>query len=189
MMSDVCKHCQDSPCQQSCPTGAIVYNEFGDVYVQTDICNGCGYCISACPFGVLGRNEEDGHAHKCTLCYDRQKHGDIPACAKSCPTASIQFGPVPELRERARDGSRRSRAGQHGGVSVRRGGNGEYAPLNSFFLLDDHPNDYNLPEAPPQPFKGMKQPLRGQPADQRDAGCAGRRLPRQAERKGTADAE
>ncbi|MDQ3812352.1 MAG: 4Fe-4S dicluster domain-containing protein, partial [Armatimonadota bacterium] len=67
MMSDVCKHCEDAPCQQACPTGAIIYNEFGNVYVQGDICNGCGYCVSACPFGVLGRSPEDGHAHKCTL--------------------------------------------------------------------------------------------------------------------------
>src|SRR5579883_233808 len=72
MMSDVCKHCEEAPCQEACPTGSIIYNEFGDVYVQPDICNGCGYCIPACPFGVLGRSEYDGHAHKCTLCYDRQ---------------------------------------------------------------------------------------------------------------------
>src|SRR5437660_640315 len=81
MMSDVCKHCEDAPCQQSCPTGSIIYNEFGNVYVQNDICNGCGYCVSACPFGVLGRSETDGHAHKCTLCFDRQNDGIEPASA------------------------------------------------------------------------------------------------------------
>ena len=156
MMSDVCKHCDHAPCEVSCPTGAILYNEFGDVYVQADICNGCGYCISACPFGVLGRNEDDGHAHKCTLCYDRQKDDMTPACAKACPTASIQFGPVQELRDRAKERVRQlhargnTEAYLYGADSV-----GDYGPLNSFFLLEDHPNHYNLPEEPPQPFRGQ----------------------------------
>ena len=102
MMSDVCKHCAAAPCQHACPTGAIIYNEFSNVYIQPDICNGCAYCIAACPFGVITRSHFDGHAHKCTLCYDRQRDGLVPACAKACPTASIQFGPIDELRERAR---------------------------------------------------------------------------------------
>ena len=158
MLSDVCKHCTEAPCEKSCPTGAIIYNEFGDVYVQSDVCNGCGYCIAACPFGVIGRSEEDGHAHKCTLCYDRQTEGMTPACAQACPTASIQFGPIEELRDhaqqRVQDLHSRGREGAflYGAEAI-----GEYGPLNSFFLLEDHPNEYNLPEAPPQPFHGMKQ--------------------------------
>ncbi len=157
MMSDVCKHCETAPCQQSCPTGALVYNDFGDVYLQNDICNGCGYCVSACPFGVLGRADgegQDGRAHKCTLCFDRQSDDMTPACAKVCPTASIQFGPVEELRGRARDRVRQlqergsKEAYLYGADSV-----GDYGPLNSFFLLEDHPNEYNLPVNPPQPFR------------------------------------
>ena len=154
MMSDVCKHCVDAPCVQSCPTGALIYNEFGNVYVQDDICNGCGYCISACPFGVLGRSSEDGHAHKCTLCYDRQKGGMTPACAKACPTASIQFGPVDKLREHARERVEDLRAqGNESAYLYGADSVGDYGRLNSFFLLEDHPNRYNLPEAPPQPLK------------------------------------
>lgn len=159
MMSDVCKHCQSAPCQHACPTGSIVYNDFGDVYVQNDVCNGCGYCVTACPFGVIGRADhehDDGHAHKCTLCMDRQEAGLTPACAKSCPTSSIQFGPVEDLRKAARarveDLKQRGneRAYLYGADSI-----GDYGPLNAFFLLEDHPNQYNLPEAPPQPFRGQ----------------------------------
>ncbi len=158
MMSDVCKHCVEAPCQEACPTGALIYNEFDNVYVQNDICNGCGYCITACPFGVLGRSEEDGHAHKCTLCYDRQKDGMTPACAKACPTASIQFGPIEELRERARQrvDDLHSR-GETEAYLYGADATAEYGPLNAFFLLTDHPNAYNLPEAPKKATTGMTQ--------------------------------
>ncbi len=192
MMSDVCKHCESAPCQHSCPTGAIVYNTYGDVYVQNDICNGCGYCVSACPFGVIARSGSthapshedagtqmsfeggDGHAHKCTLCYDRQTDDMTPACAKSCPTASIQFGEVDELRERAKrrvdelHGRGHDEAYLYGADPV-----GDYGRLNAFFLLEDHPNEYNLPEAPPQPFRGQRQTVRGQPGRGGGAGRAG----------------
>lgn len=99
--SDVCKHCEHAGCLEACPTGSIVRTEFGGVYVQPDICNGCGYCVVSCPFGVIDRRPDDGRAFKCTFCYDRQKAGDIPACAKACPTESIQFGDLDELRARA----------------------------------------------------------------------------------------
>ncbi len=92
MLSDVCKHCENAACLEACPTGALFRTEFDTVVVQQDICNGCGYCVPACPFGVVAINKVDGKAHKCTLCYDRLKGGLEPACAKSCPTNSIQFG-------------------------------------------------------------------------------------------------
>jgi formate dehydrogenase iron-sulfur subunit len=158
MMSDVCKHCVQAPCQEACPTGSLIYNEFGDVYVQQDVCNGCAYCVAACPFGVLDRNPEDGGAHKCTLCYDRQKDGMTPACAKSCPTESIQFGKVSELRERARE--RVSQLHARGETDAYLYGDepsGEYSALNAFFLLKDHPNVYNLPEAPRRPSAHLKK--------------------------------
>src|SRR5207237_433332 len=97
MMSDVCKHCQRAGCLENCPTGAIVRTEFDTVYVQPDICNGCGYCIAGCPFGVIDRREDDGRAWKCTMCYDRLKGDMEPACAKACPTDSIQFGDLDRL--------------------------------------------------------------------------------------------
>jgi formate dehydrogenase iron-sulfur subunit len=157
MMSDVCKHCVTAPCQQACPTGALLHNEFDNVYIQPDICNGCAYCIATCPFGVITRSTFDGHAHKCTLCYDRQRDGLVPACAKACPTQSIQFGPIDELRERAR--KRVEDLHQRGVPSAYLYGDtpsATYSELNSFYLLVDRPSTYGLPEAPFNPWLHMK---------------------------------
>src|SRR6201988_4154502 len=97
MASDVCKHCTDAACLEVCPTGALFRTEYGTVVVQEDVCNGCGYCVAACPYGVIDQRRGDGRGWKCTLCYDRLSAGDEPACAKACPTASIQFGPLDAL--------------------------------------------------------------------------------------------
>ena len=96
-MSDVCKHCTNAGCLDACPTGALIRTEFETVVLQPDVCNGCGYCVPSCPFGVVDRDPDDGRAAKCTLCYDRLEDGLEPACAKACPTDSIQFGPYDEL--------------------------------------------------------------------------------------------
>jgi formate dehydrogenase iron-sulfur subunit len=156
MMSDVCKHCLVAPCQQACPTGALLHNEFGNVYIQPDICNGCAYCVAACPFGVITRSSFDGHAHKCTLCYDRQRDGLVPACAKACPTGSIQFGPLQELRERAHRRVQDLHA--RGLPSAYLYGDkpgATYSELHSFYLLVDHPSVYGLPERPFNPWLHM----------------------------------
>lgn len=156
MMSDVCKHCVVAPCQQACPTGAIIHNEFENVYIQPDVCNGCSYCIASCPFGVITRSHFDGHSHKCTLCYDRQKDGLVPACAKACPTESIQFGPVEELRERARKRVEElHRAGMTGAYLYGDDHSETYSVLNSFYLLVDRPSVYGLPEKPFNPWLHM----------------------------------
>jgi formate dehydrogenase iron-sulfur subunit len=157
MMSDVCKHCVTAPCQQACPTGALLHNEFDNVYIQPDICNGCAYCIAACPFGVITRSSLDGHAHKCTLCYDRQKDGLVPACAKACPTQSIQFGPIDELRERARKRVEElHRRGVPTAYLYGDTASQTYSELHSFYLLIDRPSIYGLPESPFNPWLHMK---------------------------------
>ncbi len=157
MMSDVCKHCVTAPCQQACPTGALIHNEFENVYIQPDICNGCAYCIAACPFGVITRSSFDGHAHKCTLCFDRQRDGLVPACAKACPTQSIQFGPIDELREKARKRVEElHRRGVPGAYLYGDAPTDTYSGLNSFYLLVDHPSVYGLPEKPFNPWLHMK---------------------------------
>ncbi len=180
MSSDVCKHCQSAGCLEACPTGAIIRNEFDSVYIQPDVCNGCGYCVVSCPFGVVDliekfdpqgdrynlaslvpeRNDEHktalqgngGVAGKCTLCYDRQKSGFTPACATACPTESIQFGDVDVLRERAK---KRVESLVGRGVNAQLYGaddvGGGIGTLNAFFLLTDRPETYNLPAAPVLP--------------------------------------
>jgi formate dehydrogenase iron-sulfur subunit len=149
MSSDVCKHCTEAACLDVCPTGALLRTEFGTVVVQEDICNGCGYCVSACPFGVIGRREDDGLAHKCTLCYDRIGEGMTPACAKACPTESIQFGPLDELRDRA---AVRLEELQQAGVAEAQLYGADPADgiggAGAFFLLLDEPEVYGLPPDP-----------------------------------------
>jgi formate dehydrogenase iron-sulfur subunit len=156
MSSDVCKHCKHAGCLDVCPTGALFRTEFDTVVVQEDVCNGCGYCIPACPYGVIDQREGDGRAWKCTLCYDRLTVGMEPACAKACPTDSIQFGELDELRERA---DTRLEQLLTAGVSDARlygrdpddgvGGDG------AFFLLLDEPEVYGLPPDPIVPTRDL----------------------------------
>ena len=161
--SDVCKHCARAGCLESCPTGAIIRTEFDSVYVQPDVCNGCGYCVMNCPFGVIDRREEDGRAWKCTLCYDRLKLDMEPACAKACPTDSIQFGTIENLREKARQRVQQlhekgmSEAYLYGEDAASQPGT---EGLNAFFLLVDKPEVYNLPPDPVVPTKNVKDAWR-----------------------------
>ena len=169
MSSDVCKHCTHAACLDVCPTGSLFRTEFGTVVVQEDVCNGCGYCVPACPFGVLDRRhlprssadppievlglqlgkKEDGRVWKCTLCYDRLKGGHEPACAKACPTDSIQFGPLDELRERADRRLEKLQAESWNGAQLYgRDPDDGVGGFGAFFLLLDEPEVYGLPPDP-----------------------------------------
>jgi formate dehydrogenase iron-sulfur subunit len=190
MSSDVCKHCTHAACLDVCPTGALFRTEFGTVVVQEDVCNGCGYCVPACPFGVIDKrgetesepgtsttkrrepgtdaaslpgtsttkrrepgtdaaSHEDGRVWKCTLCYDRLKGGQEPACAKACPTDSIQFGPLDELRARAdRRLEKLESEGWNGAQLYGRDPKDGVGGFGAFFLLLDEPEVYGLPPDP-----------------------------------------
>jgi len=149
MSSDVCKHCTHAACLDVCPTGALFRTEFDTVVVQQDVCNGCGYCVPACPFGVIDKREVDGRVWKCTLCYDRLKSDMEPACAKACPTRSIDFGPLDELREKA--AGRLGVLREAGVAEARLYGADEddgVGGFGAFFLLLDQPEVYGLPPDP-----------------------------------------
>jgi formate dehydrogenase iron-sulfur subunit len=169
MSSDVCKHCTHAACLDVCPTGSLFRTEYGTVVVQEDICNGCGYCVPACPFGVLDKRhiprhsddppaeilglqlgkKEDGRVWKCTLCYDRLKGGHEPACAKACPTDSIQFGPLDELRERADRRLEKLQTEKWNGARLYgHDPDDGVGGFGAFFLLLDEPEVYGLPPDP-----------------------------------------
>jgi formate dehydrogenase iron-sulfur subunit len=141
----------------ACPTGALIRTEFETVVVQQDVCNGCGFCVPACPFGVIDRDTIDGRAAKCTLCYDRLQDGMEPACAKACPTDSIQFGPYEELvdvagrrvaalHERGLEGAYLYGAGDDEDEQLAGG-------LGAFFLLTEPPERYGLPAQADSPVQ------------------------------------
>jgi len=158
MMSNVCKHCTHAACLDVCPTGSLFRTEFGTVVVQEDICNGCGYCIPACPYGVIDQRKDDGRAWKCTLCYDRIGDGMTPACAKACPTESIQYGELSELRERA--AARLSALHDAGTAEARLYGHDPSDGVGgdgAFFLLLDEPEVYGLPPDPVAPTHNVGQ--------------------------------
>lgn len=159
-LSDVCKHCEVAGCLEACPTGAIIRNEVGAVYVQNDVCNGCGYCVVSCPFGVIDRRPEPqpgaGAAYKCTFCYDRQIEGLPPACAKACPTESIAFGALADLEVKARRrlevlssrGFSKAKLYDCAGTSV--GG------THALFITVTEPERFGLPSAPEVPTVYLK---------------------------------
>jgi formate dehydrogenase iron-sulfur subunit len=155
--SDVCKHCEHAGCLDACPTGSIVRTEFGGVFVQDDVCNGCGYCVVSCPFGVIDRRPTDGGAFKCTFCYDRQKAGLTPACAKVCPTESIQFGDLEELRARAEGRLEELRARGVTDAVIYDPRDSEVGGTHAIFLLRGDPHDYNLPASPHLPAARLRE--------------------------------
>ena len=112
MSSDVCKHCTHAACLDVCPTGALFRTEFGTVVVQPDVCNGCGYCVPACPYGVIDQRKEDGRVFKCTLCYDRLKEGQ---------TAGVRAG-LPDRVDPVRRALRAAPAGRQPGRGAAREG-------------------------------------------------------------------
>jgi formate dehydrogenase iron-sulfur subunit len=155
-LSDVCKHCENAGCLEACPTGAIIRTEFESVYVQPDVCNGCGYCVVSCPFGVVDKNLQDGRAFKCTFCYDRQRAGLAPACAKACPTQSIRFGEHDELRQHALARVEELQRRGYGDARLYDARETSVGGIHAMFVILGDSEAYNLPPAPEVPTVHLK---------------------------------
>jgi formate dehydrogenase iron-sulfur subunit len=108
-----CHHCIDPVCVENCPAQpkAISRDAHGIVTIDPGRCIGCGTCGDRCPFEVPTVSKEYQVARKCTMCADRQRKGDLPACVKTCPTGAISFGEREDLIE---IGRRRARAFKKG---------------------------------------------------------------------------
>ena len=138
------------PASTSARPASLFRTEFGTVVVQEDICNGCGYCVPACPFGVIDQRQDDGRAWKCTLCYDRLEVGMEPACAQGVPD---RLDPVrrPRRAARARATAGSTRLHDDGVADARLYGHDPddgVGGAGAFFLLLDEPEVYGLPPDP-----------------------------------------
>jgi len=104
-----CYHCENAPCVSVCPTDSLISKENGFVRVRDDLCIGCQYCLSACPFGAPQFPDEDsgvanlvgsgGNMDKCTMCEERQDVGKGPACAEECATDAILVGTPEQISD------------------------------------------------------------------------------------------
>ena len=151
-MSDSCKHCNQAGCMEACPVTAITRTDMGNIVVNQSKCIGCRYCIAACPFGVISYSEVTKTVWKCTLCDDRIHSGLGTACAKACPTGSIEFGEVDDLRKKAK--ARLDALKGQGNAAANLYGadpSGDLDGLNVFYLLMDKPSVYRQPEKPVLP--------------------------------------
>lgn len=157
-----CMHCTDAACIKVCPEKAISSTEGGAVVRDYDKCMGCNYCAQYCPFKIpkIKNNEK---MFKCHLCSDRISSNLKPACAKTCATGALQFGPRHEMLELAQERiaavkKKYPNANLYGLDSQFLEG------TNVFYLLQENPEFYGLPAKPKIPaiagiWKDVIQPI------------------------------
>ena len=85
----VCLQCEDAPCEQVCPVGAIHRNpDTGAVEVDHARCLGCKMCFIVCPVGGIWADRYTGKAIKCDLCQGE------PACVAVCAPEALRYEDV-----------------------------------------------------------------------------------------------
>lgn len=90
---NLCRHCDDPPCAEACPEGAISKRGDGLVIMNYDMCTGCQACMQECPYDAIAYDMDRQIAQKCNLCHHRVDQGLIPACADNvCLAHCINFG-------------------------------------------------------------------------------------------------
>jgi anaerobic dimethyl sulfoxide reductase subunit B (iron-sulfur subunit) len=94
-----CMHCSTPACAANCSAGAIIKREEdGVVYIDPELCIGCGVCVTACPYAAPRMNAETNVAGKCDFCRSRIDNEDVPACVDACLMRCLEWGDIDELR-------------------------------------------------------------------------------------------
>jgi len=151
-VNERCLHCGDAGCMKVCPApGALYRTKDGIVGFDKEKCISCKYCVSACPFDIP-RYGVDDKVSKCHLCLDRIGAGMVPACAKACPTQTLQYGGRDALIARAK------------GAGKKLYGENALEGLGVLYALEGKPEEYGLPSDPSIPmsiflWKDVVRPL------------------------------
>jgi Fe-S-cluster-containing dehydrogenase component len=97
---EFCNHCEKPACLDICKVGAIEKREDGFVIIDPEKCNGCGDCVTACPYGSIYLNNELKICQKCTGCAHLLDAGEkLPRCVEACPTDALNFGEEADLQD------------------------------------------------------------------------------------------
>ncbi len=98
-MTISCRLCKDPPCVIACPRQALSQSEeTGIILVDEDLCDGCGWCIEACPFGAIALNPATKRVVICDLCQDF----DEPQCVKYCPKEALSLSTTEMVAQKSR---------------------------------------------------------------------------------------
>jgi len=99
MMSIACRLCEDAPCVVACPRKALTQDpETGVIHVDTDLCDGCAWCIEACDFGAISLNPQTKRVEICDLCADK----DEPQCVLICQKEALALSTPEQVARQAR---------------------------------------------------------------------------------------
>lgn len=134
-----CRHCMEPPCLETADdeeaiyrdekTGAVIFTANTKSLSADDI-------IESCPYNIP-REAADGTLAKCDMCNDRVTNGLLPACVKTCPTGTMNFGDRDQMVSLA--GQRLARVRKKHEKSQLVDAN----DVNVIYLITEAPGDYH----------------------------------------------